>query len=243
MPDDGLADPGLLEALASSSRARVLSALASARVFSAVSAVATAEHVADSGLRAESTAEMAVLLLEAGDVRALPVFSSVPALQAWQADARPVALTGPDACRAALDEGAQALVLDAAGPAWEVTHDELEALAAGYVPVDGAPLATRRTEAVLTAPTRPVPADLVAALEGALTGERLRAARLLEGPDGLVLAVAARRALDAPALAALAQRVMARLGDALPPQGLDLAQVAPRGPGLALRVGRFRRGR
>jgi hypothetical protein len=241
MPDDGLADPALADALASGSRARVLGALASARVFSAVSAVATAEHLTEGGLRAESSAEMAVLLLEADGVRALPVFTSVPALLAWRPDARPVALRGPDACAAALDEGARALLLDPAGPAWEVTQDELRTIAGGYVPVDGAPLATRRTQEALTAPSGAVPAELVVALERAVAGERLRAARVLEGPDGLVLGIAPRGSLDAPALAALARRVMARMGEALPAEGLDLAQVPPRGPGLALRVGRFRR--
>ena len=243
MADDGLAEPALAEALAARSHAHVLSALAGARVFSAVSAVATAQEVTAAGLRAESTAEMAVLLLEAEGARALRVFTWVPALLAWRPDARPVALTGPEACRAALDEGARALVLDPGGPAWEVGEEEVRALSAGYVPVVGAPLATRRTEVELGPPAQPVPQDLLAALEAALAGERLRSAQVLEGPDGLVLGVSPRRALDAPALAALAQRVMARLGDALPPEGLDLAQVPAGGPGAALRLRRFRRGR
>lgn len=234
-PDDGLADPALAAALAAGSHAQVLGALAGARVFSALIAVATAEEVTATGLRAESTADMAVVLLEAEGARALPVFTSVPSLVQWHPQARPVALTGPEACRAALDEGAEALVLDPAGAAWEVEEAELRTLAEGYVPVLGAPLATRRADAALEAPSTPLPPGLVPALVEALREERLRDARLLQGPDGLVLGVTPRRPLDAAALTALAQRVMTRLGDELPRDGLDLAQVPPRGPGVPLR--------
>lgn len=239
-PDDGLADPRLA---AAGSHAEVLAALATARVFAGVVATATAEDVGAHGLRVESTAEMAVLLLEAAGERALPVFTSVPALLAWRADARPVRLTGPEACRAALDEGAGAVVLDPAGTAVTLAEDEVRAVASGWVPVPGSALATRRGAVELRAPAVPVPAPLVAALAEALAGERLRAARLLEGPEGLVLGVAAKGPLAPAALAALAQRVAARLGPLLPPEGLDLAQVAPRGPGVPLLRSRFRPGR
>jgi hypothetical protein len=241
--DDGLADPALAAALEARSHAQVLSALAVARVFTPVSAVATSQHVTAAGLRADSTAEMAVLLLEAEGARALPAFTSVPALLRWRADARPVALQGPEACRAALDEGAQALVLDVADAAWEVDEHELRALAAGYVPVAGAPLASRRAEVALTAPSAPAAETLLDALRRALAGERLRAAQLLEGPDGLVLGVTPRRPMDPAALAALAQRVRDRLGAELPPEGLDLAQVPRGGPGSPVLRRRFRPGR
>lgn len=236
-PDDGLADPRLAGA---ASRAEVLAALAGARVFAGVVATSTAEEVTAHGLRAESTAEMAVLLLEAEGERALPVFTSVPALLAWRAEARPVPLTGPQACQAALDEGARALVLDPAGTAVTLAEDELRALAAGWVPVPGSSLATRRGSVQLRPPVVPVPENLVAALRDALAGERLRAARLLEGPDGLVLGVAARGPLEPVALAGLAQRVVSRLGHRLPAEGLDLAEVPVRGPGLPLLRRRLR---
>ena len=229
--DDGAADPRLLAAIESGSHPRVLAALADARVFAAIAATSTAEHVTETGLRAESTAEMAVLLLEAGDERALPVFTSLGAMKRWRLDARPVPLTGPQACQAALDEGASAVVLDSVVT---VQGPELHSLATGWVPVAGADLASRHEDTELRHPAVPVPAGLEAALKAALAGERLTAARLIEGPDGLVLGVAPREALDAGALVALAHRVMGRLGDALPPEGLDLAQVPPRGPGLPL---------
>ena len=91
-------------------------------------------------------------------------------------------------------------------------------------------------------PRRPVDPGLLAALREALEPERLVAARLLEGPDGLVVGVTGRRRLEPAALAALADRVRAVLGQRVPPAGLGLAEVAATGPGLPLvRRSRFRR--
>jgi hypothetical protein len=237
--DDGSADPRLLAAVEAGAAAEVLAALAGARVFAGIAATSTAEHVTEHGLRAESTAEMAVLLLAVDGDRALPVFTSVGALRRWRLDARPVPLTGPQACQAALEEGASAVVVDSAVT---VQGEDLRSLAAGWVPVAGAALASRHADTELLHPASQVPAELVDALRRALAGEGLRAARLLEGPDGLVLGVAPRSPLAPAELAALAHRVMTRLGEALPPEGLDLAQVPPRGPGVrvlrSLRPGR-----
>jgi hypothetical protein len=243
MSDDGTADPRLAQALAAGSRAAVLAALADTRVFAAISAASTAEHVTEHGLRAESSAEMAVLLLEADGARALPVFPDVGALRRWRLDARPVPLSGVQACQAALDEGADALVVDPAGSPMTLGRAELETLATGFVPVPGSGLATRRSDTELHAPDH-VPDGLVRALQRALGPERVRAARLLEGPDGLVVGVAFRRPVDAAALAGLAQRLVTRLGPELPPGGLDLAQVPARGAGVpVVRRALLRRGR
>lgn len=226
--DTGEPDPRLAAALASGDRAQVLAALAGARVFATITATATAEETGAHGLRQESSAEMAVVLLEAPDgSRALPVFSSLAQLKRWRLDGRPVPLTGPQACQAALDEGADAVVLDPAGAAFAV--EELTALASGFVPVPGAGVATRRGETALGAPDQ-VPDGLVAALRKALKGEPVREARLLEGPDGLVLGVVTE--LEPAALAALAHRLVGRLGAALPAAGLDLAPVARGGGGV-----------
>lgn len=220
-------------------RARLLAALLDAPVFAAISATAIGEELSATGLRHESGAELAVLLLEAPDgSRALPVFSDLDQLRHWRLDARPVPLTGSQASAAAGDQGASQLILDPAGGAIVLDAPEIAALAAGAVPVTGTTL-TART-ATMTPTRAPVGADprLVAALREALAGEDLVAARLLAGPDGLVLGVAPRTPGDVlvqpAALAALAQRVLARLGPALPPEGLDLMQVPARGPGLAL---------
>jgi hypothetical protein len=236
-------DTRLARALASydgtaAAHGAVLAALLDTQVFAAITATSTAEHVeAGTGLRAESSAEMAVVLLAGADgARALPVFSSTDALQHWRLDVRPVAMTGRLAAQAAREQGCTALVLDEV-----VTVTELADLAAGWVPVGGTGLASRTGEAVLTQPAD-LPPGLVAALREALAGEPLRSARLLAGPDGLVLGVAPQDPLGPAELAALAQRVVGRLGGALPDEGLDLTVVPPRGPGAqVLRRPRWRR--
>jgi hypothetical protein len=230
--DTGEADPRLAAALAGGDRAEVLAALVDARVFAAVTATG-----------GSAGAAMAVVLMEAPDgTRALPAFLDVPALLRWRPDARPVPLTGPAACQAALEEQAHAVVLDPAGAA--LTIAELDHLARGWVPVPGSSLASRRGEMALQAPAVPPPAGLVAALRAALRTEDLRSARLLDGHTGPVLGVTARQLLRPEELAALADRLVRRLGDQLPPAGLDLTQVPARGPGHdVLRTRRLRRGR
>jgi hypothetical protein len=247
MTDQGEADPRLAAALlvhdgSLPARAEVLAALAGARVFVAITATATAEETAAAtGLRAESSAEMALVSVVASDgERALPAFASVADLRRWRLDVRPVPVAAPYLARAALDDGAAAVVLDPGGAGVVLRRADLTALAAGYVPVPGADLAAQRTTAVLTAPAAAPDPAFVAALEAAVRPERPRAARLLDGPAGPVLGIAPRRPLDAGALTALAQRVMLRLGASLPPAGLDLAIVPPAGPGYPLLT---RRGR
>jgi hypothetical protein len=245
------ADGPLLRSLAEWSRAQtraaragVLAALVDATVYAAVSATATGEHLDEgTGLRAESGAELAVLLLEAVDgTRALPVFSDLDQLKRWRLDARPQRLKGAQACAAANDEGADQVVLDPATTALVLTRDELASLAAGWVPVPGSALATSTAAQELTVPVAIDPA-LAAALRQALRPEPVRAARLLQGRDGLVLGVVPRRPLEPAELAAMAQRLLTALGTALPDQGLGLMQVPARGPGHPVRIARFRRTR
>lgn len=233
--DTGAADARLSAAVAAHDgtpgrHAELLAALVDARVFAAITATSTAEHVdGGTGLRAESSAEMAVVLVAGADgSRALPVFTSTDALTRWRPAARPVPLTGPEAAQAALDEGAVALLVEGT-----LVVAALQDLAAGWVPVVGSGLATRVGDARLEAPAV-VPEALATALRAALAPERLRAARLLQGPDGPVLGVAPRTPLGPAELAALAQRVAGRLGPALPDGGLDLTVVPARGPGREL---------
>lgn len=237
MTEDGRADGRLATALAAgtatlAARAELLAALADARVFAAVTATATGLEPTASGLRAESGAELAVVLLQTPDgARALPVFSDLAALRRWRLDARPVPLTGPQACAAALDERASTVLLDPAGAGVTLGTGEMATLAAGWVPVAGSSLASRRTTGRLDPMELPADPRLIAALRRALAGEQLTAARLLSGPDGLVLGVVPRAALDAAALTGLAGRVVHRLGAELPAAGLDLTVVAADGPG------------
>ncbi|MCW2707193.1 MAG: hypothetical protein JWM22_1035, partial [Frankiales bacterium] len=175
--DTGTADPRLSAAVAGhdgtdAAHAELLAALVDARVFAAITATSTSEHVAEgTGLRAESSAEMAVVLVAAPDgSRALPVFTSASALKRWRLDVRPVPLTGAEAAQAAHDESAVALLVDGLVP---VT--ELDDLARGWVPVMGSGLAARVADTALGVPAD-VPAGLEPALQEALAGERLRSA-------------------------------------------------------------------
>jgi hypothetical protein len=86
------------------------------------------------GLAHDKTSDMATVLLQGADGRmALLAFSGMPALQAWDADARPVPVTARTAAQAALQDGAAAIVVDVAGPApFVVESQDLEGLAQGW---------------------------------------------------------------------------------------------------------------
>ncbi|TYB44639.1 SseB family protein [Actinomadura chibensis] len=120
--DDGSADPRLCEALAGYAAGRVgahtvLRRLGNARLLVPVVAVLTESEEAPGGLRREKSSDMAVPTLTGDDGRrGVLGFTCVETMRAWRADARPVAVRAGDACRAALDEGADALVVDVAGP-------------------------------------------------------------------------------------------------------------------------------
>jgi len=254
--DDGSADPRLLAAVAgadgsAAAEGELLAALAGARVFLALAAEALGhEPSAVAGLRQESAARMSLLsVLSPSGARALPAFLDGHQVQRWRPQARPVPAAGPLACRAVLEDGAQALLLDPLGTAVAVSGEPLAELAAGRVPVPGAALSTRRGQVEL-ADGRPAAPALLAALSRALAPEGLQAARLLAGPDGPVLGVTPRTGAGSPGppeLAALAARVRERLGDALPPDGLDLAvlpdgELGQRVPLPAAEQARRRRG-
>lgn len=239
MTDAGAADPRLAAALqahqdapSAASMAEVLAALPAARLFAAITAAATSEHIDDgTGLRAESAAEMALVTLVLDDQRALPVFTSATALGRWRLDVRPVPVPGAAVCAAALEQGATTLLIDLVVA---VSGSDLEALARGYVPVVGSSLSSRRTTEALVAPAAPPPLALLMAIARALATEPIREARLLDGPTGPVLGVVPEHPLDPAELAGLARRLVVRLGRDLPAAGLDLAVVPPGGPGTEL---------
>jgi len=136
--DDGSADPGLAAALATYAEARdavpVLQALREARLLVPVVAVLGEVEVDEHGLAHDKTSDMATVLLTGADGRqALLAFSSLETLTAWRPDARPVPVSAVDAAKAALSEGAAALLLDVAGPVmFPVEGADLEPLAAGW---------------------------------------------------------------------------------------------------------------
>ncbi|MBO1754482.1 SseB family protein [Allobranchiibius sp. CTAmp26] len=110
--DTGEADSALVAAM-DADGTTFMTALAAARLL--VPIVATADDVEDTedGLTVEKSTQMAVVTLTAPDgERALPVFSSIQALNAWNPDARPRPVPSAQAAQAAVAEGCDVLVLD-----------------------------------------------------------------------------------------------------------------------------------
>jgi hypothetical protein len=145
IPDPGFAgdhgEPGaaLAAALAayvggSGSQVDALAAVRESRLLVPVVAVLGEVEVDERGLAHDKTSDMATVLLQGADGRmALLAFSGMPALQAWDADARPVPVTARTAAQAALQDGAAAVVVDVAGPApFVVEGQDLEGLAQGW---------------------------------------------------------------------------------------------------------------
>lgn len=123
--DDGSADPQVAAALAayadgSGSLAAVVAALAGTRVLVPVLAEldsAGTVEVAGHAHTVDKEASAGIVALQAPDGRtALPVFSSVAAMTAWRADARPVPTEVVRAALSAVQEGWELLVLDPGGP-------------------------------------------------------------------------------------------------------------------------------
>lgn len=131
--DDGLIDPALAEVV-DGSDVDVLGRIGEARIFVAVIAVLTG----DAGLAAshgDKNADMAAVLMRGADGRrALLTFTSVSAMRQWNPNARPVPVYGRDAARAALAEGASAMLLDLGGPRFRAFETEdVEHLAREHV--------------------------------------------------------------------------------------------------------------
>lgn len=65
---------------------------------------------------------------------ALLAFTSLASMHSWDPSARPVPVSTADAARAAVQEGADAVVVDVGGPVMFVVESgEMEELAAGHV--------------------------------------------------------------------------------------------------------------
>lgn len=108
--DDGSPDERIRTASAPD---ELLAALRAGRVLVAI--VATADEVDETG--ADKSSHMSVVSMVTADGRrGLLAFTGLDSLQAWNPDARPVPVGGPDAANAALEDGCEALVIDVAGP-------------------------------------------------------------------------------------------------------------------------------
>lgn len=241
--DDGSADPRLAEALArygaargasgrsdaagsgaeaAAAEAAVLRALAEARLLVPIVAILGEAETDDNGLRREKSSDMAVPTIQAPDGRrGLPAFTSLAALRAWRADARPAPVPTRQAIEAAWNERADALLIDLAGPVFfELSGPALRVLGQGAVP-GGALDDPRVAEAV-----------------GALLEREpavLRAHLLPSRQADALLAVVPQRELPEPELGAAVRRLASGLAEdpVLRTRllaGLDLALVPPDAP-------------
>jgi hypothetical protein len=204
--DDGSADPALTAVLADHAAGRagvddVLAALAGARLLVAILPHGRESAPVDEASRAAydpAASRAAVIGIAAGDGRAaMPVFTSVAALTAWRADARPVPTPAAQAAQGALAEGWQLLVLDPAGPVTvRLPRPAVVALAAG---AQWRPAVSEGA----------VDDEVAAAVGAALTGiPALAGWRVAPGEQGEVLVeLAVRPGLDRPGLEALVGRV------------------------------------
>ncbi|HWR86069.1 MAG TPA: SseB family protein [Rhodoglobus sp.] len=116
--DDGSADPRLTEAIARF-RARelgiagVIPAVRAARLLVPLIAVRGDEGVGAHGQLVDKTQELSIVTVAGPDGRAvLPAFSSVTAMQRWDARARPIPIEAPRVALAAAAEGTPLIVLD-----------------------------------------------------------------------------------------------------------------------------------
>ena len=206
--DDGTAAAEVRQALSSYAEGRagehvVLAALADTRLLVPVIAVLTEDETVD-GLKREKESDMALPTLLGDDGRrGVLAFTSAGSLARWRPDARPVAVHARQVCQAALDEPADAVVVDVAGPVpyaidgarlrviaggGTVTapHDDPEVLAAVHAAAGGLP----GIAGIQVGPG--VRADLAVRLrvaEGADERAAMRAAadRLAEGLRGRVV--------------------------------------------------------
>ena len=137
--DAGEADPRLARALAAydgdrAAYVEVLAALQAARLLVPVVAVLGEAEIGADGLARDKSSDMATVLVTRPDGRrGLLAFTSLAAMARWDAEARPVPVTAQLAARAAVQEGAEALVVDLAGPVRvAVEGEDLRAVAAGW---------------------------------------------------------------------------------------------------------------
>ena len=120
--DTGAADPALAGALADpADEVALMAAITGARLLVPIVAEpVSVDRTGDGptgGLAVEKQTDMAAVTLVAPDgTRALPVFSSINAIAAWDPQARPVPVTAARAGQAAVSERCDVIVVDVAGP-------------------------------------------------------------------------------------------------------------------------------
>jgi hypothetical protein len=142
--DDGSVPPEVAAALAAyaespdSSHSATLAVLQHARLLVPVVAVLGEVEHDEHGLAHDKTSDMATVLMTGRDGRkALLAFTGREAMERWDPEARPVPVTAARAAEAARQDGADAIVVDVAGPTlFVVESDDLELLASGATLVE-----------------------------------------------------------------------------------------------------------
>ena len=137
--DAGAGDPALVRLLAAhhdgaASSGEVLAVLQDARLLVPVVAVLGEVEHDENGLAHDKTSDMAAVLVRAADgSTGLLAFTSLETMARWDPQARPVPVATGTAATAAIQDGAEALLVDLAGPAtYVVDGDDLTRLAAGW---------------------------------------------------------------------------------------------------------------
>jgi hypothetical protein len=160
--DDGTATPEVVVALAAYDRdptgyRETLLVLQDARLLVPVVAVLGEVEVGPDSLPRDKSSEMATVLMTGrSGRRALMAFTCTESMRRWRSDGRPVAVSVRQAAQAALQDGAEALLVDVAGPVmFVVGRHDVEALAEGFRLVR---MADRLTWARAVAPEQPGPA-------------------------------------------------------------------------------------
>jgi SseB protein N-terminal domain len=136
MPDVGSADPDVTAALSGyADRTRgpaiVLAALAHSRLLVPVVAVLDEAGTSADRVRIDKSSHMATVSTTGRDGRrGLLAFTCLESLRRWNPDSRPVPAPTPAVAAAALDQGADAVVVDIAGPVlFAIEGNDLQALA------------------------------------------------------------------------------------------------------------------
>jgi hypothetical protein len=142
--DDGSVQPEVAAALSAyaespdTRHSETLAVLQHARLLVPVVAVLGEVEYDEQGLAHDKTSDMATVLMTGRDGRkALLAFTGREALERWDPEARPVPVTAARAAEAARQDGADAIVVDVAGPTlFAVESDDLEQLASGATLVE-----------------------------------------------------------------------------------------------------------
>lgn len=112
----------------------VIAALSTARLLVPIVTSLVEEGVTEAGLAHDKQADVAMPLLQRADGRrALLAFTGVETLQPWNADARPRAAKLTEIVAMAEEQGAEAVVIDVAGPVtFVIEGSSLRHLAQGH---------------------------------------------------------------------------------------------------------------